>query len=450
TFPERREPISIRCELSNIENLMDYNAIFEYLSMLNLGIYKPTDYILPSKISKYEKKYGTDMAHTRFKQSDREQGILVLMRTNLLKRLESSVYSFRLTMERMLTNINNTIQTVNDYRKGKILEVNQINSDDFDMDDQNTDFFSVGSKVKIILNDMDYQSWLEDLHDDKEILIKLIDEMKRVNPQNDEKLYQLIKTIEDKIDNPINEGNKKVIIFSAFSDTVEYLYKHVSKYFEEKYGLNSAMVSVGDGGANTIKGLTNDLNTVLTCFSPKSKDKELILSNYKEGIDILIATDVISEGQNLQDCDYLINYDIHWNPVRIIQRFGRIDRIGSTNKEIQLVNFWPDMDLDDYINLKARVETRMKITVMTSTGDDNPIDDESGDLEYRKQQLQRLQKEVVDIEEMTSGVSIMDLGLNEFRIDLLSYIKEKPNLEDAPMGMHAIVPSSNDDPPGVI
>src|SRR5699024_220964 len=243
TFPERREPISIRCELSNIENLMDYNAIFEYLSMLNLGIYKPTDYILPSKISKYEKKYGTDMAHTRFKQSDREQGILVLMRTNLLKRLESSVYSFRLTMERMLTNINNTIQTVNDYRKGKILEVNQINSDDFDMDDQNTDFFSVGSKVKIILNDMDYQSWLEDLHDDKEILIKLIDEMKRVNPQNDEKLYQLIKTIEDKIDNPINEGNKKVIIFSAFSDTVEYLYKHVSKYFEEKYGLNSAMVS---------------------------------------------------------------------------------------------------------------------------------------------------------------------------------------------------------------
>jgi len=450
TFPERREPISIRCELSNIENLMDYNAIFEYLSMLNLGIYKPTDYILPSKISKYEKKYGTDMAHTRFKQSDREQGILVLMRTNLLKRLESSVYSFRLTMERMLTNINNTIQTVNDYRKGKILEVNQINSDDFDMDDQNTDFFSVGSKVKIILNDMDYQSWLEDLHDDKEILIKLIDEMKRVNPQNDEKLYQLIKTIEDKIDNPINEGNKKVIIFSAFSDTVEYLYKHVSKYFEEKYGLNSAMVSGGDGGANTIKGLTNDLNTVLTCFSPKSKDKELILSNYKEGIDILIDTDVISEGQNLQDCDYLINYDIHWNPVRIIQRFGRIDRIGSTNKEIQLVNFWPDMDLDDYINLKARVETRMKITVMTSTGDDNPIDDESGDLEYRKQQLQRLQKEVVDIEEMTSGVSIMDLGLNEFRIDLLSYIKEKPNLEDAPMGMHAIVPSSNDDPPGVI
>lgn len=450
TFPERKTPISIRCKLSNIENLMDYNAIYEHLSMLNLGIYKPTDYILTSKISKYEEKYGTDMAHTRFKQSDREQGILVLMRTNLLKRLESSVYSFRLTMERMLTNINNTIQTINDYREGKSVEINNINRDDFDMDDQNTDFFSVGSKVKIILNDMDYQSWLDDLNDDKEILIKLIDEMKRVSPQNDEKLFQLIKTIEHKINNPINEQNKKVIIFSAFSDTVEYLYKHVSTYFKDKYGLNSAMVTGGDGGANTVKGLSNDLNTILTCFSPKSKDKELILPNQTEGIDILIATDVISEGQNLQDCDYLINYDIHWNPVRIIQRFGRIDRIGSTNKEIQLVNFWPDMDLDDYINLKARVETRMKITVMTSTGDDNPIDDESGDLEYRKQQLERLQKEVVDIEEMTSGVSIMDLGLNEFRMDLLGYIKEKPSLEEAPMGMHAIVPSSDEHPPGVV
>ncbi|CEA02882.1 RNA polymerase-associated protein RapA [Jeotgalicoccus saudimassiliensis] len=450
TFPERRTPISIRCNLSNIENLMDYNTIYEHLSMLNLGIYKPTEYILPSKISKYEEIYGTDMAHTRFKQSDREQGILVLMRTNLLKRLESSVYSFRLTMERMLTNINNTIQTINDYREGKSVEINNINRDDFDIDDQNTDFFSVGSKVKIILNDMDYQSWLDDLNDDKEILIKLIDEMKRVSPQNDEKLFQLIKTIEHKINNPINEQNKKVIIFSAFSDTVEYLYKHVSTYFRDKYGLNSAMVTGGDGGANTVKGLSNDLNTILTCFSPKSKDKELILPNQTEGIDILIATDVISEGQNLQDCDYLINYDIHWNPVRIIQRFGRIDRIGSTNKEIQLVNFWPDMDLDDYINLKARVETRMKITVMTSTGDDNPIDDESGDLEYRKQQLERLQKEVVDIEEMTSGVSIMDLGLNEFRMDLLGYIKEKPSLEEAPMGMHAIVPSSDEHPPGVV
>src|SRR5699024_6384202 len=241
------------------------------------------------------------------------------------------------------------------------------------------------------------------------------------------------KTIEDKIDNPINEGNKKVIIFSAFSDTVEYLYKHVSKYFEEKYGLNSAMVSGGDGGANTIKGLTNDLNTVLTCFSPKSKDKELILSNYKEGIDILIATDVISEGQNLQDCDYLINYDIHWNPVRIIQRFGRIDRIGSKNDHIQLVNFWPDMDLDEYINLKSRVETRMKISVMTSTGDDDLINaEEKGDLEYRRAQLKRLQEEVVDIEDMTSGISIMDLGLNEFRLDLLEYMKQHDDIETAP------------------
>lgn len=450
TFPNRKKPHSIRCKLSSIEDLMDYNTIFEHLSMLNLGIYKPTDYILSSKIAKYEEKYGTDMAHTRFKQSDREQGILVLMRINLLKRLESSVHSFRLTMERMLTKIDNTRKSIQNYREDKVLEVNQMNRDDFDMDDQNTDFFTAGSKVKINMDDMDYQSWLNDLNDDRNILIKLIEEMKRVNPDRDEKLYQLINTIQKKVKHPINEGNKKVIIFSAFSDTVEYLYEHVSKHIKNEFGLNTAMVTGGEGGSNTVKGLSNDLNTILTCFSPKSKDKDLILPNQKEEIDILIATDVISEGQNLQDCDYLINYDIHWNPVRIIQRFGRIDRIGSTNKEIQLVNFWPDMDLDDYINLKARVETRMKITVMTSTGDDNPIDDESGDLEYRKQQLERLQEEVVDIEEMTSGVSIMDLGLNEFRMDLLSYIKDNPNLEESPMGLHSIVPSSDQHPPGVI
>ena len=211
------------------------------------------------------------------------------------------------------------------------------------------------------------------------------------------------------------------------------------------------MITGSVDGKSTIKSLKGTLNNILTCFSPISKNKDILMPGNPQEIDVLIATDCISEGQNLQDCDYLVNYDIHWNPVRIIQRFGRVDRIGSKNKYIQLVNFWPDIDLDEYINLKARVETRMKISIMTSTGDDNLISpEEKGDLEYRKRQLKKLQDEVVDIEEMSGGISIMDLGLNEFRLDLLEYIKTHDDLKKKPFGLHAVVPSTEDLPEGVI
>ena len=272
-----------------------------------------------------------------------------------------------------------------------------------------------------------------------------------ITPEHDTKLQTLLSRIRQKIEQPINEGNRKILVFTAFSDTAEYLYKNVSKYVKANFGLDAAMITGSVDGKTTIPKLHADLNTVLTCFSPVSKDKQLLMPNSKDEIDVLIATDCISEGQNLQDCDYCVNYDIHWNPVRIIQRFGRIDRIGSRNKVIQLVNFWPDLTLDDYINLKNRVEMRMKISVMTSTGDDDLINaDEKGDLEYRKAQLQRLQEEVVDIEDMSSGISIMDLGLNEFRLDLLEYIKNHPDIDRAPHGMSAVVPASADAPAGVV
>ncbi len=269
-------------------------------------------------------------------------------------------------------------------------------------------------------------------------------------PEHDHKLQTLLSVINNKMEHPINGDNRKILIFTAFSDTSEYLYEHVNTHVKQQYGFNTALVSGSVEGRSTCTRLRNDMNTVLTCFSPISKQKELVMPGNHHVIDLLIATDCISEGQNLQDCDYLINYDIHWNPVRIIQRFGRIDRIGSRNEVIQLVNFWPDLPLDDYINLKAMVETRMKISVMTATGDDNPIsEEEKGDLEYRKQQLRRLMDEVVDIEEMNSGISIMDLGLNEFRLDLLDYMKTDPDIHHAPFGLHAIVEASDDVPEGV-
>ena len=225
----------------------------------------------------------------------------------------------------------------------------------------------------------------------------------------------------------------------------------MSTYIKEKYGLDTAVITGTIDGRSTIKGMKATLNNVLTCFSPVSKGRDVLLPGSTSEIDILIATDCISEGQNLQDCDYLVNYDIHWNPVRIIQRFGRIDRIGSKNEYIQLVNFWPDMNLDEYINLKSRVETRMKISVMTSTGDDDLINpEEKGDLEYRKQQLKRLQEEVVDMEDMSTGISIMDLGLNEFRLDLVGYVKTHSDLEKKPKGMHAVVQATEELPEGVI
>ena len=456
TFPTRRPPISKRPGLTDLDTAINYNEIFEQLSLLDLCIYTPTDYILPSKMGKYMDKYdSTKKVKGGLTQQGRERGIQRLMAINLMKRMESSVYSFRLTLSRIRDLINATINDIEAFENGgyqKDLELEDYtNGNEFDEDDQNDDIFTIGRKVKIDLADMDYKSWKRELQGDLEILDLLVCMVADITPEHDSKLQELFNVIDDKIKNPINEGNKKIIIFTAFADTADYLYSTVSEYVKKLYGLDTALITGSVDGKTTVKGLKTDLNTVLTCFSPISKGKALLMPNDKSEIDVLIATDCISEGQNLQDCDYLINYDIHWNPVRIIQRFGRIDRIGSKNSCIQLVNFWPDITLDDYINLKARVETRMKIVDMTATGDDNVLSpEEKGDLEYRKQQLQRLQEEVVDIEEMSSGISIMDLGLNEFRLDLLDYIKEHPELEYAPHGMYAVVEHRDELPSGVI
>lgn len=455
TFPTRLKPISLRPHLTDLKKAISYNEIFEQLMLLTLTIYTPTHYILPSKMEKYAELYGDNKVNVGFTQANREQGIRRLTAINLMKRMESSVYSFNLTLIRIKNLINSTIETIDRFDKhsGTTLDLTDISDmDEFDAEDQNSDdLFSFGKKVKIDLADMDYVSWRDTLEKDAEILELLTYMIGDITPEHDSKLQELFRVINNKITHPINGGNKKLIIFTAFADTADYLYDNVSRYVKENFGLNTAMISGSVEGRTTCPKLHADLNTVLTCFSPISKGRDLFDSIPKVDIDILIATDCISEGQNLQDCDYLINYDIHWNPVRIIQRFGRIDRIGSKNKVIQLVNFWPDVTLDDYINLKAKVETRMKIVDMTATGDDNLLsDEEKTDLEYRKAQLKKLQDEVVDIEDMTTGISIMDLGLNEFRLDLLDYIKYHPDIDKAPFGLHSVVTANEDAPAGVI
>lgn len=447
TFPTRNKPISLRPKLTDRENAINYKEIFECLEKLQLTIYTPTIHIHASKLHKY-----LDEEETAAFRTGREYGIRRLMSINLLKRMESSVHSFLLTVRRIHDYMCSTSEIIERFAKDGTSSLNEMRDlssvvGDFDDDDQNTDFFTVGKKVRIDLRDMDYISWKREIDADIETLQLLILMVEDITPEYDFKLNELLRTMRRKIENPINPDNRKILIFTAFSDTAEYLFENVAPLFKAEQGLNTALVTGTIDGKTTIPRFKADMNHILTCFSPESKDKAILCPNDPE-IDILIATDCISEGQNLQDCDYCINYDIHWNPVRIIQRFGRIDRIGSKNAVIQLVNFWPDLDLDAYIDLKDRVETRMRISVMTSTGDDDPINqDETGDLEYRRAQLKRLQEEVVDLEDMTSGVSIMDLSLNDFHMDLVAYRKEHGDIDHTPFGIHAVVKGEK---PGVI
>ena len=321
-FPERLPPVSLRLRLTDLNDAINYNDIYNLLMSLNLTIYTPSNYIMPSRMAKY-----IDMTHhkgTSLTQQGREEGIRRLMSINLLKRLESSVYSFRLTIDRIKMLIDSTIETIDRYQSGNlVLDLTEItDSEDFDYDDQNTDYFSVGKKVRIDLADMDYVSWKRELEKDAENLELLSLMIADITPEHDTKLQTLFDLICKKIEHSLNPGNRKIIIFTAFSDTADYLYANVSKFAKEKFGLETAEITGTVDGKTTIPKLRADLNTVLTCFSPVSKGKSALMPGSKNELDILIATDCISEGQNLQDCDYLINYDIHWNPVRIIQRFG--------------------------------------------------------------------------------------------------------------------------------
>lgn len=446
-FPERLSPVSRRPKLTDLNDAITFADIAEMLNRLNLSIYTPSLFIFESE----KGNYGIDYEGEGLTVDGREKGIRKLMAINLLKRLESSVNSFRLTLTRIRDFINDSITAIDKFQESGAGTVDVTDfSEDFDTEDIENDPF-VGRKSKINLRDMDYVSWRRDLKADLEVLELLIFMLKDITPEHDTKLQQLVADLKNKFEHPINGSNKKVLIFTAFADTANYQYEQLSGRILNDCGLHTALITGSTEGKCTLPKLKCTFNDILIYFSPMSKDRDAIHPNDTREIDVLIATDCISEGQNLQDCDYLINYDIHWNPVRIIQRFGRIDRIGSKNDVIQLVNYWPDMELDDYIKLKGRVESRMKATVITSTGDDNLLSaNEKGDLEYRRNQLKKLQNEVVDIEDMDTGVNIMDLGLNEFRLDLLANLKEHPNMDLTPFGMSAVVNASELVEPGVM
>ena len=427
-FPLRKTPIN---QYSDIDLEYEFPALKDLnnsIKRLKLAIYSPLLYLLPDKREAYSEKYDLPVGegHTVFKQSDREIQVVELMRINMLKRMESSIHSFKLTISTLLAKISDLIEKIesHDINFDPTVDISLIDPDEEEYDDM-----MFGKKKKVLFKDMDLIKWKQDLVADKEKLTYILLEASKITPERDAKLEDLKKIIHHKIHNPINNDNKKIVIFTAFADTAKYLYENLSEWALKNYNLHCAMVTGSDENKTTIKGIgATDINNILTNFSPISKERSKINSTIKEEIDILIATDCISEGQNLQDCDYLINYDIHWNPVRIIQRFGRIDRIGSINDVIQLVNFWPNMELDEYIKLKGRVENRMVMVDVSATGEENIIEDSDkkkmNDLEYRKKQLTRLQNEVIDLEEVSGGISITDLTFNDFKIDLMEYMKK--------------------------
>lgn len=448
-FPTRLTPEN-RYPIIDTENeFPPIEEINRLIKKLTLCVYSPLGYVLPEKRVAYEKKYDMTVGtnNSVFRQTDREQSLVGLMRVGILKRMESSINSFALTVENILYKIDKTLEAIEQSQLDYDAE---MDISDIDIDDPEYENLMFGNNVKVLLQDMDLIKWRQDLLADKDKLETILLEAINVTPDRDAKLIELRSLIENKIKDPINPENRKVLIFTAFADTAKYLYKHLSEEFANK-GIYSAIVTGSGDNHSTLpisKELRRtvkmtDINTVLTLFSPISKECSKVYPEVNEHIDILIATDCISEGQNLQDCDYLVNYDIHWNPVRIIQRFGRIDRIGSQNNYIKLINFWPTKDLDEYINLQQRVKGRMVLLDVSATGEENVIENnpskEMKDLEYRKKQLKKLQNEVVDLEDISGAISITDLTFNDFKIELMEYMKTKrKTLDEAPNGMYAV------------
>ena len=452
-FPDRLPPINIKADVDRAGEFRSIRDINLEIKRLNLAAYAPLRYVLPHKQAAYDAKYSTQIrgGESFFRQVDREESLIHLLRVNVLKRMESAVSSFALTVHRQLKDVEKTLAQIEAHSE----EIEELDIEDVDIDDPAFEILLVGRKVKVLLGDVDLLRWKQDLIEDRNRLATLYAAAEQVSIARDDKLLKLREQIASKCKNPINPGNRKVMVFTAFADTATYLYEQLAGWAKAELGLETALVTGSGRNQTTLPSLRRDLTSILTAFSPRSKERPEELAGEGE-IDLLIATDCISEGQNLQDCDWLINYDIHWNPVRIIQRFGRIDRIGSTNGRIQLVNFWPNMELEEYINLEQRVSGRMVLLDISATGEENIIEQQSGnqmnDLEYRRNQLLKLQETVIDLEDLSSGVAITDLTLTDFRIDLAEFVKAHPGkLESLPLGCFAVTTSIDAEiPPGII
>jgi superfamily II DNA or RNA helicase len=450
-FPERLKPKNIKADIDIAGRFPPLKDVNMDIKRLTLAAYSPLEYVRMDKKDEYSRKYDQSVKGgvSVLRQIDREKSLIHLMRVNMLKRMESSINSFSLTVGKLLTQVEDLIAKIENHDSN---EIEELSIEDIETDDPEFEDFLIGNKVKVLIGDIDLVRWQQDLSADRILLEKLLHDAQAVRQDQDAKLARLKDVIAEKISNPINPGNKKIIIFTAFADTANYLYANISAWAKNSLGLHSALVTGSGTNYCTLKNVTKELNSILTNFSPISKERDKVYPDATDQIDILIATDCISEGQNLQDCDYLVNYDIHWNPVRIIQRFGRVDRLGSRNNAIQLANFWPNMELDEYINLEARVSGRMVLLDISATGEENVIEydekNEMNDLDYRRKQMKQLQETIIDLEDMDGSVSITDMTLNDFRMDLSGFMKDNLSLlEKSPAGFYAAVSGANGEMP---
>jgi SNF2 family DNA or RNA helicase len=462
-FPKRAKPESIYSVIDKKARFPTYDKLSSEIDKYQLALFKPSTYVLPQ----FQDQYQGEVHVRNFSQARREEFLIGMMKVNFLKRLESSVRSFAITMDRTVKKIEDLEDRLRKFQQLRDSKSGELQPNLFlleaEEDDELREAFEVGT-LKYRMEHMDVDRWLDDLQADKQQLSLLAESAEGVNPERDAKLEELKKIIQQKVEHPSHTkdgvANRKVIVFCAFADTAAYLYEQLETWVEQKLHVHIALVSGGARPNRSSFGAA-DFNQILTNFAPRAKQRAKIPSMPQDGeIDILIATDCISEGQNLQDCDLLINYDIHWNPVRIIQRFGRIDRIGSRNEQIQLVNFWPTPDLNKYINLKNRVEARMALVDIAATNEDNILSNAEleeliqQDLKYRDKQLMRLKDEVLDLEDFNESVALNEFSLDDFRMDLANFVEaNRAKLEEAPYGLYAVVPASSETAtvkPGVI
>jgi hypothetical protein len=419
-FPERLAPINLSPPIDAHNAMIPLEEINQSILRLNLAAYKPISYVSAKHLQRYAEKYDQRVrtgGQRVWKQTDRENNVVHLLRVGLLKRLESSVNSLGETLGKILGTISRAIDSIDAFEASRgegtsidsFADLEQIDLDDPQFED------TVGGNVKVFLADIDLLRWRQELEQDRKTVEALLNEVQAVESPRDAKLAELRRFLRDKAEHPTNESNRKALVFTAFSDTAEYLYRHVADWARDELGVHVGLIT-GQTSRTTLPMKRKHMIDVLTAFSPRSKGGD----PGSPQIDIVIATDTISEGQNLQDCDTVINYDIHWNPVRIVQRFGRVDRLGTKNTSVQLVNFWPNMDLDAYINLESRVSSRMTLLDVSATGEENLLDVNSGDmndLDYRRKQLERMQATVPTMEDLSGGLSITDLTLSDFRMD---------------------------------
>ena len=441
-FPARQQPKN-HYPLTDLEDELSYKNLSAQIEQFALSIYRPSSYVTNAEA---KQRLADEKRQLRFNQADRERFLIGMIRVNFLKRLESSAHSLAETLGRTIGKIEDLLEKINRYEQNRLLDEQADILPDADDDDE--EFQINRARTPYHLRELDLPRWKKDLLKDKQTLAAVYQRVRIITPERDGKLHEIKAHIRNRAQHPTTDQdgrtNRKLLVFSTFKDTVEYLYENLADLASE-LGLNMAMVS---GGATRTAAGPKNFNAILTNFAPRAHGQ----ANSTDEIDLLIATDCISEGQNLQDCDTVLNYDIHWNPVRIIQRFGRIDRIGSRNQSVRMINYWPTKDMEVYLRLQSRVQARMALADAAASGGDDPFESIQMELNFRDEQLKKMREEVLDLDELADGVVMSDFTLDYFFAQLLRYLEQnKAELEAMPDGVYAVTKGESEiAQPGVI